>query len=478
MTAGHPPRMPPIDRRALAGALASVRVRVVLVVVGLLALSALASSIVLRESLVTRASERIDRSMEQEISEFRRLVRTGRDPRTGRRLGADIAAIFDAYLGANVPNVGETTFGFIDARPYRSTVGASFDPAILRRVTRLGEVTTTRRGEFRSGDRRLRYLAVPTVLDGVPRGVFVIATDLGAELADIEGAVRVATELAVLLFVIGGGLAFAVLSRLLRPLREVTDTAAEIGRSDLSRRIPISGAGEIAELGRTFNAMLDRLERAFASQTALVSDAGHELRTPITVMRAQLELLSRNDGNSTERLEIVLDELDRMSALVDELLLLAKSERLDFLHRAPLDLDLFTHEVAAKARALADRDWSVDACAIGTVSADRRRLTQAVMNLARNAVEHTRPGGRISLGSAMDNGSVRLWVSDDGPGVPEGERERIFERFARGPHATGDGYGLGLAIVRAVADAHGGRAEVSAGPLRGATFVITIPAIR
>jgi two-component system OmpR family sensor kinase len=464
-----------VRRAALRRALGTVRVRVLLVVVALLAVSALATSLVLRQTLLTRASERVDRAMEQEVSEFRRLVRDGRDPRTGRRLGTDMAAIFDAYLGSNVPNEGETTFGFVDGRPYRSTVDAAFDREALRRVTELGTITAPRRGELRTPDVRLRYLAVPTVVGTEPRGVFVITTDLGAEVADIEAAVRVANELALLLFVAGGGLAFALVSRMLRPLREVRDTAREIGESDLARRIPVSGNDEVAELGRTFNAMLDRLERAFASQSALVSDAGHELRTPITVVRAHLEMLMHGAENREERLEIAMDELDRMGRLVDELLLLAKSERRDFLHRTPLDLDIFTEELAAKARALGDRRWTVEACAIGTVVADRQRMTQAMMNLVRNAVEHTQPGGRIALGSALQNGSARLWVSDDGPGVPPDERARIFERFTRGSYAAGDGHGLGLAIVRAVAEAHGGRVELVPRRSPGATFAITIP---
>jgi signal transduction histidine kinase len=223
--------------------------------------------------------------------------------------------------------------------------------------------------------------------------------------------------------------------------------------------------------------MLDRLERAFASQRALVSDAGHELRTPITIMRGHLELLADDPDRGRASIEIVADELDRMSRLVEDLLLLAKSERPDFLERRPLDLDLLTDELAAKARALGDRAWTVEARAVGTVTADRQRLTQAIMSLARNAVEHTGPGARIMLGSELADGWARLWVSDDGPGVPEADRERIFERFARGSSpGTSEGHGLGLTIVRAIAQGHGGRAELVEHPGQGATFAITIPA--
>jgi two-component system OmpR family sensor kinase len=135
-----------------------------------------------------------------------------------------------------------------------------------------------------------------------------------------------------------------------------------------------------------------------------------------------------------------------MARLVDDLLLLARAERRDFLQLEEVDLGLLTDELIAKARTLGDRDWRVDAVASGRVTADRQRLTQAVMNLANNAAQHTQPGDRIALGSELSNGRARLWVSDSGPGVAKEDRERIFERFARsGSRPNAEGSGLGLA---------------------------------
>jgi signal transduction histidine kinase len=268
-----------------------------------------------------------------------------------------------------------------------------------------------------------------------------------------------------------------IAGRVLDPLRTLRTTAQAITETDLTQRIDVHGNDEIAELGRTFNAMLDRLEAAFASQRAFVSDAGHELRTPITIVRGHLELLGDDPLEREETLALVTDELDRMARFVEDLLLLAKAEQGDFLHVAPLDLDVLTDELYNKAKALADRDWRLAGSGTGRLTADRQRITQAIMQLAQNAAQHTRDGDRISLGSAISNGVAMLWVADTGPGIPKEESEEIFERFHRGgagPRRS-DGAGLGLSIVRAIAEAHGGRVDLDSREGAGATFTLIVP---
>jgi signal transduction histidine kinase len=453
------------------------RVRILASVIGLLAASTLATLVVERQVLTGRVEERVDETLNQEVEEFRRLVRDGRNPLTGRPFGNDVAAIFDVFLTRNVPSEHEEYYTFLRGRAYRSTqadaeVGA---PATVRDLNELDDV---KRGEFGGPDGDVRYLAVPVRVDGATSGVFVVTNRLGAEEDDVNDVLEVNAIVALSVLLVVSALAFLAVGRVLAPLREVVDTARSITETDLTRRIAVEGDDEIADLARTFNDMLDRLEAAFSTQRAFLSDAGHELRTPITIIQGHLDLLASGAAQKDDVVPIVTDELDRMSRLVDDLLLLAKSRRPNFLYLRHEDLDELTEELYSKASPVADRDWRLEQVGVGRLLIDRQRMTQAVMNLLRNAVEHTEPGDRISLGSAIDGDTARVWVSDSGPGVPAAERERIFERFARGPYAHArrkEGAGLGLSIASAVAEAHGGRITLDGREGEGATFAIVIP---
>jgi two-component system OmpR family sensor kinase len=404
------------------------------------------------------------------------LARDGRDPRTGRPFGDDVKAIFDVFLSRNVPGEGEAFFTFVGAKPYTESSFPGLGPRLLARIRGLGAVERTRGGELETDDGRLRYMAVPVNAGGRVRGTFLVAIDLGNELDEVSDAVRVTAGVSIAVLLLGSVLAWIVAGRVLAPLRLLADTARSISETDLTRRIPVHGRDEIAILAVRFNDMLDRLEAAFASQKSFISDAGHELRTPITIIRGHLELLGDDPHERRETIELVIDELDRMSRFVDDLLLLAKAQRPDFLQLEPIALDVLTKELLAKASALAPRAWRLEAAAPACITGDRQRLTQAVMNLGQNAVQQTREGDPIGLGGSVAGDGVRLWVRDSGPGVRPEDHGRIFERFARGGNdASGaDGMGLGLAIVRAIAEAHGGRVEVG-GSNGGAVFTIVIP---
>ena len=462
-------------RRLVAGA----RTRVLLAFVVLLALSTVASTVALRQILLARAGERVERALLQEIDEFRALVRDGQNPLTGRPFGDDLASLFDVFRTRNVPSEGEAVFSFLDGRLYRGTEELLPGP-VRDRVLALAAVRRTERGQVDTGNGEVRYIAVPVEIRNRPRGAFVVTVDLGQERAEVAEAAQIAAGVSLAVLLIASVLAWVIAGRVLAPLRTLRATAQAITETDLTRRLPVQGNDEIADLGRTFNAMLDRLEVAFASQRALVSDAGHELRTPITIVRGHMELLGDDPAEREETVELVSDELDRMARFVDDLLLLAKAEEGDFLHLGPLDLDVLTDELYAKAQALADRDWRLSGNGTGRLTADRQRLTQAVMQLAENAAQHTRPGDRIALGSAFADGQARLWVADTGPGIPVQERERIFDRFHRAADGRrrSDGAGLGLSIVRAIAEAHGGWVELDSREGAGSTFTLIVPTER
>ena len=289
---------------------------------------------------------------------------------------------------------------------------------------------------------------------------------------------RTATLTSVGVLLLASVIAFLVAGRVLRPLRDLRDGARSISETDLSRRIPAEGEDEIADLARTFNSMLDRLQQAFASQRDFISDAGHELRTPITIIRGHLELMGDDPVERRETVALVTDELERMSRFVDDLLLLAKAQRPDFLQLEPLDLDDLARELSVKAQALAPRDWQLEASrAHGRLVADRQRLTQAVMNLATNATRHTEPDETIEIGAELNGSEARLWVRDSGTGIAPADRERIFDRFtqAESGRRDPDGAGLGLAIVRAIAEAHGGRVQMETIEGTGSKFTLIIP---
>jgi len=454
-------------RRPWAGA----RARIVVSIALLLVFSTVVSTLALRQILLSRVDARVQAGLAQEVTEFRRFAAQAEDPRTGRRVGDDVTRLFDLFLARDVPDEGEASFTFVGQRPYRSNADLGTSEALLERVRDLGAVGDVTRGDIDGSGVHIRYLAVPVSAAGVRRGTFVVTADLGHERAEVSEAVQVATGIALAMLAIVSVLAFVAVGRVLAPLRTLGSAARSIeSGDDLTRRIEVKGDDEIAELGHLFNGMLDRLDAAFALQREFVSDAGHELRTPITIIRGHLELLDRDP----ETYAIVSDELDRMSRFVEDLLTLAKAERPDFLLLGELDLDLLTEELMSKASRLAPRDWRLEKVGAGLLTADRQRLTQAVMNLAHNAVQHTAASDVIELGSALDDGLARIWVADSGPGVAAEDRERIFERFTQS--SAGDGAGLGLAIVRTIAQAHGGRVELDSEQGAGARFTIVIPA--
>jgi signal transduction histidine kinase len=222
--------------------------------------------------------------------------------------------------------------------------------------------------------------------------------------------------------------------------------------------------------------MLDRLEEAFVSQRRFIDDASHELRTPITIVQGQLEVLSDDPDERAKALEIVMDELDRMSRFVNDLLLLARAQQPDFLSLDTVDIAVLSEELFSKAESLGERRWTIDGVGRGMIVADRQRVTQAVMQLAQNAAQHTQPHDEIALGSAVSGGHARLWVRDTGPGIAPSDQARIFDRFARASrNRNGDGAGLGLSIVKAIAEAHHGAIEVQSRQGDGTTFTMVLP---
>lgn len=444
----------------------------------LLIAAAMAFGLLLQRTiLLNQLNDNINTALRQEVEELNRLA-SGRDPNTGEPFADDVGAIFRTFIGRNVPIAGEGVFTIVDGRPFVSSVAPAQllqDPAIVEVWAAITEPT---QAEIDSIAGPVRYLAVPVLnQEQAIAGVFVAAIFLDERRADVNSIVNVGAIVFGTTFIIATGLAWFASGRVLRPIGLLTATARTISDSNWTERIPVEGDDELAELATTFNDMLNRLEAAFSLQRRFIDDAGHELRTPITIIRGHLELLGSEDTDTPEVRRLVLDELDRMSRLVEDLLLLARSEQPDFLNLHPMDVAEFMDEIAAKTAPLSERDLVIAEQANIVIDADRQRLTQAMMNLIRNASAYTTPDSSITLGSAQDNGTIDLWVQDEGDGIPEEEQTRIFERFARGSigQRRPEGAGLGLSIVRVIAEAHGGTVRLDSEPGYGSRFTLALP---
>jgi two-component system OmpR family sensor kinase len=302
-----------------------------------------------------------------------------------------------------------------------------------------------------------------------------------------------------LVFGVFGGTALAlaagllVARRAMAPIAELTATAREIGRTrDASRHMPQQEADdEVGELAATLEEMLQALDRAqgeteatLARQRQFVADASHELRTPLTSVLANLELLEETlQGDQRDAAASALRSSRRMRRLVADLLLLARADAGRIVPHGPTDLAQVLVEVAAELEPLAqrgDHELSIDtSTAEAVVSGAGDELHRLALNLVENSLRHTPPGTHVHAAVAHVGDDVVLTVQDDGPGIPEDLRERLFERFVRGDGdggGNGGGSGLGLSIVRAVARSHGGEVTVDAPAGGGARFTVRLPA--
>jgi signal transduction histidine kinase len=330
-------------------------------------------------------------------------------------------------------------------------------------------------------DGKVRLLAVP--VSAQDRNLIVIA---GASLDERDGALERVTAVmfyggpALLVLASLAGYALAALA--LRPVERMRVRAEGIWTHGLHARLPRTGAhDELDRLAVTLNQSLDRVQSGVEREQGFVADASHELRTPLTVLRAQLELLGSGPGVSPEDLRAEIDsaieEVDRLAELADNLLLLARADRGELAIAAePVQLGAVLERVGQRMELL-DRGTIeiVEPDAPLWVRGSEPRIEQALLNLVDNALRHGNGSVRIETARAGDD--VELHVVDDGPGFPDGFAAAAFDRFTRGERGrSGEGAGLGLAIVRAIAEAHGGRAGATNMPAGGADVWISLPA--
>jgi signal transduction histidine kinase len=473
--------------------LAGLRLRITLLVAGVVAVCLGAGFLAVYRGTATRLGDSTDHGLHEDMTAMRAAVparspaqieRAARDYIARQGLRATRHVLFVTPPGrtpiTNEPELLNTSAGGgadADDSPAQRHEEAEDARAVLGAPAGLSKRVLPGVGPV-----RLLVSDVPTA-GGTAR--FGVAEPTGpAERAEhtVKNAFLLAGALGMLA-ALGGGLLVA--SRISAPLRRMARVAARVDAGDLSPRMELGGPhDEVRVLAHSFDQMLERLEGAFARQSAFVADASHELRTPLTIARGQLEVLAMSDHPSRQEIRhvegIVRTEIDRMARLVEDLLLLTHAGEDGFLRTEPIDLPEFLRGIADGMRPMvADRRLELGAIPPIVLDADPDRMAQALRNLLSNAIAHVEAGGLARLSAEASGERVRLIVDDDGPGIPAGERERIFDRFARldaSRARDGGGAGLGLSIVKVIAAAHGGAVWAEPSPEGGARFVLELNA--
>ena len=343
--------------------------------------------------------------------------------------------------------------------------------------------------DVRINNRHLRVLTVPLVVKGNrSRGVGTL--QMAASMDVVDTTQRV---LLWVLFVgafgsmtVAGLAALVSTERALMPLEGVTQAALQITRADdLSRRIPYQGPpeDEVGQLITAFNKTLGRLENLFNTQRRFLTDVGHELRTPLTVIKGNVHLMRRMNCTDDESMQSIESEVDRLTRLVGDLLLLAQAESGKIpLANEIVELDTLVLEVMSQMRVLAKDRLQLRLGEIDQVlvCGDKDRLKQVLVNLVGNAIKYTPLGGEVVIGLGKVEHKARLTVTDNGPGIPAEDLPYIFERFYRGEKSRtrsrdGKGFGLGLSIAYWIVRNHGGQIDVSSLQPQGTNFCVWLP---
>lgn len=462
----------------------SVRTRILISILATTALGLLAAGVASYLVQGDRVRAAVDEQLLHSVSELKAIA----EGQSSDAAPATVEGLLELAIQRIIPHTNEGVVGFINGQPALvPSANLPFrmerDPELVRRIVDEAHASNVVMGTARAESGTLRYVIVPVQVAGDPNtGLYVAAYDLDAELGAVATSFRVYGAVAIITLVFVGAVAWIVAGRLLRPIRLLRMAAARSSTTaDLTERVPVSGRDDVSQLAEAINSMFDRLQESSQTQRRLLDDIGHELKTPITIIRGHLELLDAQDPDDVDATRcLTIDELDRMRTLVADISLLAESGHPHFIEPVDVDVATFTSTLASKACALDPRrTWNV-VCADGIAVFDPRRVTQAWLQLAENAVKHSAPVQPITLKSeiirARAHGWLELSVRDSGPGIPVEERERIFERFQRVESTRmASGSGLGLTIVSAIAEAHGGEVRLDHSADGGAIFAIRLP---
>ncbi len=456
----------------------SIRIRLTLWYVSLLAVVLIAFSITLYITLQISLTNELNRSLEDRARQVALGIQASNDPLDILRTGV-----------IQLPELG------VFSSPSIFIQIADMDGNVLRRSPNLmgnnlpidAETLNFIQAEqsyqktMDVGSVQMRLYSVPLVFGNKVIGM----VQVGKPLAEVESTLR-----SVLLFLVSGTLVSLILASLvgvfmvylsLRPIDRITMTADRIVRAeDLNQRLPVPPTDdELARLSRTINRMLERLDNFFQAQVRLSADVSHELRTPLTIIRGNVEMLRKMGDSPTDRAEglnAIESALSRMSRLVSDLLLLSQADAGMALKMRPLDLDGVILDVFQQAHALRGGvQLKLGHADPAQVYGDEDRLKQLLINLMENAIKHTPVGGSVTLSVYRTKNSVRISVADTGAGIPPEYLPHIFDRFYRVKGQRVKGSGLGLAIAKWIAEAHNGELTAESEPGIGSTFTLELP---
>ena len=446
----------------------------------------------IRYRLIAQVTVRVEADMREELEEFEEELiesllesnlKSDPEQTAAEQTNQNIYLAFDKFIATNRAEDDNYFIAIVDGSFYKTN--ASFLPEVIDSDSELmkywQQITVEKEEEIQVADPKIGsilYKAEPIKTTEEVLGVFIVAHLTAGEREEVLSSFNTVVQVLLLMILLASLLAWLIAGRILAPLRNLSNTLKSISESDLSQRIQVEGKGELAQLGRTFNAMMERIEDSFAIQRNFINDAGHELKTPITIIRGHLELMDISTSEQQETVELTIDELDRMNRLVEDLVLLAKTERPDFLQIETIELTTFIAELFSKLQTLGERNWHLDnQIQSGKMTGDRQRITQAIINLANNAVQHTVVDSLIVFGAKLNKNRVEFWLQDTGNGIANSEQERIFDRFARVKNSRrrSEGSGLGLSIVKAVVEAHQGEINLQSKLGIGSTFTLVFP---
>ncbi|QRZ61042.1 histidine kinase dimerization/phospho-acceptor domain-containing protein [Rothia sp. ZJ932] len=326
-----------------------------------------------------------------------------------------------------------------------------------------------------------------TTNDGKDEGQLIVVQYIQPQLDDIRFIINTMVGVGFAGLLLTSVFSWFIAGQILKPIRTLRTVAEDITDKNISARVPVQGDDDISAMSMTFNQMLDRLEASSTMQRQFLDDVSHELRTPITIVRGHLELMERTTQDQQATLDLVDDELERMGRIVGDLLLLAKSERPDFVRPQRTDVADLIISLESKVQAVGKHRWVISDIAEGEVNLDAQRVTQAMIQLAANAAQYSPENSVISLGTAYVDREGRkhlnLWVQDQGPGVDPNDAPHLFDRYrresSRNPNAIEKhalGAGIGLAIVQAIAESHDGSVWVATPDSEiGSVFGLSIP---